>query len=563
MNWKLSKEDKKQKEERKLLLLGLAIVTVVVISVFIVVLYFVDSEKNKRTSDQIRLDEFPIELFDQDFDVICVKQNCLIKIGEEMGWLHDINTGKLKFYSNTRELKMFDNNFGNEETRSVNNLEFSEERFGSSFVVGLDYEEPIVLVWIKEYELPLLPPVPVIAILPLAYGQIQQYELELREIQNPQDCTKKVVSGASAYIPFTFKIFNDPTEDYKLEIIQQSRSFPITQRTPQVMIFHTNYTDQYNIYFEINYDTARERLVYLEYLSRGALAQTEQEKFNGKKYCMNLIINTVHAPKIPTREEMFGDAYFYFSQIPTLVEGFNRNSLTTSSSITYQWLVMGIVGFALIMLIIQNAQNKKAFSFKMTEVNELIAFASEREDKDQERFDDIKKLQNDIVLNQEKVLKMQKEELKKPEEPEQKPKEESKPKESALAIAKRSIIPKSVLDRIRKPKEEKKSEEVEETQDTEKEEPKTTTVYKPKVNLSKMDSLTKEVINRIDTNKADADFKDFSYDDLTRTLEWVNEFINSTNFMKIPEERRKQQLKIQEILHAGAIRKYQQESGRK
>jgi len=560
VNWKLSKEDKKANEERKLLLLGLVIVAVVIISVFFVVYYFLESEKNKRTSDEIRLDEFPLELFDQDYDVICEKQNCLIKIGEEMGWSHEIETGKLKFYSNSRELKMFDNNFGNEETRIVNNLEFSEKRFGSSFVVGLDYEEPIVLVWIKEYDLTIFPPVPVIAILPLAYGQIQQYELELREIQNPQDCTKKVVSGASAYIPFTFKIFNDPTEDYKLEIIQQSRSFPITQRTPQVMIFHTNYTDQYNIYFEINYDNARERIVYLEYLSRGALAQTEQEKFNGNRFCMNLIINTVNAPKIPTREEMFGDAYFYFSQIPTLVEGFNRNSLTTSSSITYQWLVMGIVGFALIMLIIQNAQNKKAFSFKMTEVNELIAFASDREDKDQERFDDIKKLQNDIVLNQEKVLNMQKEELKKPEEPEQKSKEQSKPKESALSIAKRSINPKTVLDRIRKPKEQKKTEE---TEETEVEEPKTTTVLKPKVNLSKMDSLTKEVINRIDSNKADADFNGFSYDDLTRTLEWVNEFINSTNFMKIPEERRNQQLKIQEILHAGAIRKYQKESSTK
>ncbi len=55
----------------------------------------------------------------------------------------------------------------------------------------------------------------------------------------------------------------------------------------------------------------------------------------------------------------------------------------------------------------------------MKEVDELVGFASEREEKDQERFEDIKKIQEAIVSNQEKIIEGQKKDLKQYLNPEQ------------------------------------------------------------------------------------------------------------------------------------------------
>ena len=74
-----------------------------------------------------------------------------------------------------------------------------------------------------------------------------------------------------------------------------------------------------------------------------------------------------------------------------------------------------------------------------------------------------------------------------------------------------------------------------------------------------MDPLTKEILNKINPEQSEADFKPFTYQDLTQALTWVNEFVKQSAFKKIPEEKRQRQLKMQTILHEGAIRKWEQE----
>lgn len=530
---------------------GIAIVYTIL---FVVVVEFIE-----ESEPTVQVKDFPLELFDHGYDILCIDdKGCLIKINENMTWGADHEDMKFLVGSknNEKDIKILHNFGGATEflTEFSDRLRFNAEKYKFSYVTGLNFTEPLVLLLeeLSEDDKSILT-LPSLNLLPYAHAQIQQYELELREITGVQDCTNKIVSGASAYIPFTFKIFHDPTEDRKLEILQQSRSFPITQATPQVMIFHTNYTDQYKIRFEINYDVARERLVFLQYLSQGALTQTEQEKFNGKRFCMNLVINTNESPKIPTREEMFGDAYYYFQQIPVLVEGFNRNSLTTGSSITYQWLISAGLILAIFFLVIQNAQNKKTFNFKLKEVDELLEFANVREEKEEKRFDDIKKIQDTIVKNQEKVLDAQKKELKQHETKTEHIKEEVKEKVKTVSRIK------NILHKPKKKEEEVVEEKILEKDDSDTEQPQTKTVVAPKIDLEKMDPMIKEILNKINPSENDANFNGFTYQDLAHALTWVNEFINQSSFKKISEEKREKQLKMQQILHQGAIRKWEQE----
>ena len=192
------------------------------------------------------------------------------------------------------------------------------------------------------------------------FGQIEIFEQQIEKLQNPQECTTKVVQGSSAEIPFTIKVFYDVTKNSKLELIQQGTSFPITQKTPQVMIFYSNQTDQYQIYMEINYDEPKERQIYIEYLSAGQVVANEQEKFNTNKFCMTILANTILPTHIPTREELFGDLYGAISQVPALVEANNRNTLTMGASIAFMWIIVvaQIIVTVLMLIILMNASRK-------------------------------------------------------------------------------------------------------------------------------------------------------------------------------------------------------------
>ncbi len=185
-----------------------------------------------------------------------------------------------------------------------------------------------------------------IFIIPEALAQILPFEQQLEQIRDPKECTRKVVQGRSAELPFTLKVVYDTSRDIKLEFKQQGTSFPVVQRTNQVMTFFTDGADQYEIYIEVNYDEAKPRQMYIEYLSNNAVVQSEQEKFETNRFCMTIFANTVAPTPVPTKEEIFGESLDYIAQIPAMVTAFNANSQTSATSISYMWILL----FAVVIL---------------------------------------------------------------------------------------------------------------------------------------------------------------------------------------------------------------------
>lgn len=211
-----------------------------------------------------------------------------------------------------------------------------------------------------------------VKIIPEADAQILPFEQQLEQIRNPEECTRKVVQGASAEIPFTLKIFYDTTRDNKLEFKQQGTSFPIIQRTNQVMTFFTEEPDQYEIFMEMNYDTAEERQIYIEFLSNNAITQSTQEKFTGTKYCTTIFVNTIKPTPVPTKEEIFGESLDYIAQIPAMVVAFNANSQTSATSISYMWILLFAVVILSILTYINSLTGKKRFDSKMRDLDDAI-----------------------------------------------------------------------------------------------------------------------------------------------------------------------------------------------
>jgi len=229
-----------------------------------------------------------------------------------------------------------------------------------------------------------------VAFTPSANAQIEPFELQLQQIRDPQECTRKLVQGSAAEIPFTLKVFYDTTSDRKISHKQQGNSFPITQQTNQVMIFHTNSTDQYQISMEMNYQVSKLRQVYIEYLSGGVIQYSEQEKFDGNKFCMTIIANTKLPDKIPTREELFGDVYYSLGQIPSMVEAFNRNTLTTSASISFMWiLILGNLVLGVFVLI-NSFIGKRKFDAEIADMKDIKETAEDSMEGFTKTLDDFK-----------------------------------------------------------------------------------------------------------------------------------------------------------------------------
>jgi hypothetical protein len=214
------------------------------------------------------------------------------------------------------------------------------------------------------------------SIIPEAEAQIQPFEQQLAQIRDPEECTRKVVRGASAQTPFLIKVFYDTTADRTLSFKQQGTSFPVTQTTNQVMTFFTSEVDQYEIHMEMNYRVAKERQIYIEYLTGGSIVQSEQEKFEGKKFCMTLFANTILPPTIPTKEEIFGQSLEFVNQIPAMIDSFNRNTYTQSTTIAYMWmLILGVLFFSVITFISVQVGNRK-FKLKMRDVDDIVTTGS-------------------------------------------------------------------------------------------------------------------------------------------------------------------------------------------
>jgi len=214
------------------------------------------------------------------------------------------------------------------------------------------------------------------SIIPEAHAQIQPFEQQLAQIRDPAECTRKVIRGASAQTPFLIKVFYDTTADRTLSFKQQGTSFPVTQTTNQVMTFFTSEVDQYEIHMEMNYRVPKERQIYIEYLTGGSIVQSEQEKFDGTKFCMTLFANTILPPTILTKEEIFGQSLEFVNQIPLMIDSFNRNTYTQSTTIAYMWmLILGVLFFSVITFISVQVGNRK-FKLKMRDVDDIVTTGS-------------------------------------------------------------------------------------------------------------------------------------------------------------------------------------------
>jgi len=245
---------------------------------------------------------------------------------------------------------------------------------GIGIIIALAYTVWLVVIdnWIDENEVKTG-----FNIIPEAFAQIQPFELQLEQIRDPKDCTRKVVQGRSAEVPFSMKIFYDTTRDSKLEFKQAGSGFPVVQRTNQVMTFYTNDTDQYQIDLELNYEERKVRQVYIEYLSGGSIVLSFQEKFSTQRFCMTIFANTVLPPNIPTKEEIFGESLDYIAQIPAMVIAFNANTITSSTSQSFMWMLMLGVTVMSILSFISSLSGKRKFDSKMTDLDDAIKNAND------------------------------------------------------------------------------------------------------------------------------------------------------------------------------------------
>jgi len=239
--------------------------------------------------------------------------------------------------------------------------------FGISILIALAYTVWLVVIfdWIEEGKIDF-------KILPDAQAQILPFEQQLEQIRSPEECTRKVIQGGSAQIPFSIKIFYDTSTDVKQEFKQQGTSFPVRQTTNQVMTFYTDEADQYQIYVEVNYEEALPRQIYIEYLSNNAIVQSTQEKFDTKKFCMTLFANTVEPTAIPTKEEIFGESLVFIGQIPAMVTAFNTNTQTQATGIAYMWLLLFAVVILSIFTIISSHSGTRKFNAKVNDLDDSL-----------------------------------------------------------------------------------------------------------------------------------------------------------------------------------------------
>lgn len=241
--------------------------------------------------------------------------------------------------------------------------------------------------------------------IPEADAQILPFEQQLEQIRDPKECTRKVVQGGSAELPFTLKVVYDTSRDIKLEFKQQGTSFPIVQRTNQVMTFFTDGADQYEIYIEVNYDEAKPRQMYIEYLSNNAIVQSEQEKFDSTRFCMTIFANTVAPTPVPTKEEIFGESLEYIGQIPAMVIAFNANSQTSATSISYMWILLFAVVILSILTYINSVTGKRKFDNRMRDFEDSIGEVSNLAQKMSDLETSLKVPFNNIQLSFNSMIK--------------------------------------------------------------------------------------------------------------------------------------------------------------
>jgi len=237
-------------------------------------------------------------------------------------------------------------------------------------------------------------------IIPEANAQVQPFELQLEQIRNPEPCTRKVLTSAGAYLPFTLKVFYDTTQDRKWSVISKAQTFPVAQQSAQVATFFSPEVDQYEVYLEINYDRPAKRQVFVEVLSEGKTVVTWQEQFTGTKFCMTFFINTNEAPTFPTREDLIGDLLTNVDKIPAMIKSFNANTITWNSSISYMWtLIFGSIVLSVLTLIGTSVINK-SIRAKIKDMDEAINIV----DMSAQKIDELTEPLNEIIKNQKLII---------------------------------------------------------------------------------------------------------------------------------------------------------------
>lgn len=343
-----------------------------VLYVFLLILFILPVQ-----SSFVGFNELDFEKLDE-YDALCIGKDCIVKVTDKIITTKtdtEIEFTVTPYNDNNVNIEKYDQK--RDVVTLFGKLTFKESEYGHSRLLMPNEDRELHMFASKK---PLLGKI-FNFILPSAYAQIEPFELQLEQISNPQDCTRKVVQGRSAEIPFTLKVFYPTTREATLEVSQQLATFPITQRTNQVMMFYTNGTDQYRIFMEMNYEDVKERQVYIEYLSGSELVQSEQEKFSGNKFCVEFFVNTKLPEKQFTREELFGDVYDTLAQVPAMVNALNNNTITWNSSINFMWLlIIASLGMTL-MTLISVRSDRRAYRNKINALDDSLETIAKIDDK--------------------------------------------------------------------------------------------------------------------------------------------------------------------------------------
>jgi len=432
-----------------------------------------------------------------------------------------------------------------------------------------------------------------IEIIPEADAQILPFEQQLEQIRAPDECTRKVVQGKSAEVPFTLKVFYDVTRDNKLEFKQQGTSFPVVQRTNQVMTFFTEGTDQYEIFMELNYVEAKPRQIYIEYLSGNQIVQSTQEKFEGLRFCMTIFVNTIKVEPLPTKEDIFGESLTYIEQIPAMVTAFNANSRTEATAISYQWILLFAVVILSILTLINTYNRGRRFDSRMKDFEDSIVEVNKMTEAMDNLVRDIveplEEIKKDLraILNlpeiKEKLPEIKKESTfknikkfiskkKKPEEKELMSEEEV----IALAEEKPKTESDEVLEALQvkpdehdEPKEKPSGgfvieESIEESEPT-KEKVSPTPLPKENNPMRLQPKIFKEIMKEIDykTNQLKEGAIDkFSYTELNESFAWIAQYrkwIEDEN-IDVPEIKKTKQMIAERIIYYAIMKKIKERS---
>ena len=140
-----------------------------------------------------------------------------------------------------------------------------------------------------------------------AFAQIGEFEINAPQIQEPPKCSQVDISADKAYIPFQIKVYSDFSQVNDISFEQKGSSVPNTHTSPELLIFETEFVDEYQINVDINFNTDKVRAVYIEYWTQNNPSFKEIISFDGLFFCRTFNVQTAKAPTIPTRTEIIGE----------------------------------------------------------------------------------------------------------------------------------------------------------------------------------------------------------------------------------------------------------------